>query len=69
MCGRIAQSVEKKGELTNVVFGVAVGYCNESIRSINYNALFTYAVQAKQELHDIVKQQQLQIEELNANLA
>ena len=38
----------------------------ESIRALNYNAVFTYAVKAIQELHDIVKNQQIQIEELKA---
>ena len=37
---------------------------NESIRALNYNAVFTYAVKAIQELHEIVKAQQVQINEL-----
>ncbi|MFM7984693.1 MAG: hypothetical protein ACKPKO_35760 [Candidatus Fonsibacter sp.] len=34
----------------------------ERIRGLNYNAIFTYAVKAIQELSDIVKQQQIQID-------
>ncbi|MFM7980342.1 MAG: hypothetical protein ACKPKO_13600 [Candidatus Fonsibacter sp.] len=34
----------------------------ESIRGLNYNAIFTYVVKAIQELHEIVKQQQIQID-------
>ena len=34
----------------------------ESIRGLNYNAIFAYAVKAIQELHEIVKQQQIQID-------
>ena len=34
----------------------------ETIRSLNYNAIFTYAVKSIQELHTIVKQQQEQID-------
>ncbi|MFM7989193.1 MAG: hypothetical protein ACKPKO_58755 [Candidatus Fonsibacter sp.] len=34
----------------------------ESLRGINYNAVFTYAVKAIQDLHEIVKLQQIQID-------
>ena len=36
----------------------------ESLHGINYNAIFTYAVKAIQELSQIVKAQQAQINEL-----
>ena len=35
---------------------------NETIRWLNYNTVFTYVVKAIQELSDIVKQQQEQID-------
>ena len=38
----------------------------ESLRGINYNAVCTHAVKAIQELHEIVKLQQMQTEELQA---
>ena len=34
----------------------------ENLRGLNYNVVFTYAVKAIQELSDIVKQQQIQID-------
>jgi hypothetical protein len=34
----------------------------ESLRGLNCNVVFTYAVKAIQELSDIVKQQQIQID-------
>ena len=40
----------------------------ESIRGLNYNAVFTYAVKAVQELHEIVNAQQVQINELREQL-
>ena len=39
----------------------------ESLR-INYSAVFTYVVKVTQELHDIVKLQKIQIEELKTKL-
>ena len=41
---------------------------NESIRALNFNAIFTYAVKAIQELSQLVKAQQLQIDELKQQL-
>ena len=35
----------------------------ETIRCLNKNAVFAYAVSASQELHQVVKQQQMQIDE------
>ena len=67
-CGLIAQSVEKLKELKYTVFDGEVADGKESIRSINYNAVFTYAVKAIQELHDIVKEQQMHIDELKAKI-
>ena len=40
----------------------------ESLRGINYNAVFTYAVKAIHEPHDIVKIQYVQIEGLKSNI-
>ena len=40
----------------------------ETIRSLNYNAIFTYAVKAIQELSQLVKAQQVQIDELQKQL-
>ena len=64
-CGFIAQSVEKIDELKHIVEGGVIGEDGqETLRGINYNAVFTYAVKAIQELHDIAKLQQIQIDEL-----
>ena len=68
-CGFIAQSGEKIDELKYIVAGCEVGGDGkESIRGIHYNAVFTYAVKAIQELSQIVKAQQVQIDELQAQL-
>ena len=65
-CGFIAQSVQHIEELKYAVLGGIVGeYGIESIRHLNYNALFTYAVRAMQELHEVGQEQQLQKDELN----
>ncbi|MFM7979813.1 MAG: tail fiber domain-containing protein, partial [Candidatus Fonsibacter sp.] len=46
-CGFIAQSVEKIDELKYIVAGGEIGEDGkESLRGINYNAIFTYAVQS-----------------------
>jgi hypothetical protein len=64
-CGFIAQSVAQIDELKHAVIGGEVDdEGKESIRALNYNAVFTYAVKAIQELSDIVKQQQQQINKL-----
>ena len=64
-CGFIAQSVEKIDELKHIVEGGKIGEDGqESLRGINYNAIFTYVVKAVQELRQIVKAQQVQIHEL-----
>jgi len=48
-CGFIAQSVEKIEELKYIVEGGEIGKDGkESLRGINYNAIFTYAVKAIQ---------------------
>ena len=62
-CGFIAQQVQQIEALRHAVFGGEVGEDgNETIRALNYNAIFSYAVKAIQELSDIVKQQQMQID-------
>ena len=64
-CGFIAQSVQQIDELRHAVVGGTVGEDGkESLRALNYNAIFTYAVKAIQELHEIVKAQQVHINEL-----
>ena len=64
-CGFIAQSVAQIDKLKHAVIGGEVDDDGkESIRALNYNAVFTYAVKAIQELHEIVKAQQVQINEL-----
>ena len=40
----------------------------ESIRYLNYNVIFTHAVKAVQELSQLVKAQQMQIDELQTQL-
>ncbi|MFM7989833.1 MAG: tail fiber domain-containing protein, partial [Candidatus Fonsibacter sp.] len=48
-CGCIAQSVEQIDELRHAVVGGTVGKDDkESLRGLNYNAVFTYAVTAIQ---------------------
>ena len=62
-CGFIAQSIQEVDELKHAVMGGEIGEDGkETIRSLNYNAIFTYAVKSIQELHTIVKQQQEQID-------
>ncbi|MFM7980903.1 MAG: tail fiber domain-containing protein, partial [Candidatus Fonsibacter sp.] len=64
-CGFIAQSVQTIDELKHAVVGGQVGDDGkETIRALNYKAIFTYAVKAIQELSQIVKAQQVQINEL-----
>ena len=68
-CGFIAQSVQQIDELRHAVVGGKVGEDGkESLRGLNYNAVFTYAVKAIQELSQIVKAQQVQIDELREQL-
>ena len=68
-CGFIAQSVQQIDELRHAVIGGTVGEDGkESLRALNYNAVFTYAVKATQELSQLVKAQQLQIDELKQQL-
>ncbi len=68
-CGFIAQSVQQIDELRHAVVGGKVGDDGkESLRGLNYNAIFTYTVKAMQELHEIVKAQQVQINELREQL-
>ena len=68
-CGFIAQSVQTIDELKHSVIGGDIGEDGkEGIRALNYNAIFTYAVKAIQELSQIVKAQQVQINELQAQI-
>ena len=68
-CGFIAQSVEQIDELRHAVVGSQVGEVGkELLRGLNYNAILTYAVKAIQELSQTVKAQQVQIDELQAQL-
>ncbi|MFM7986311.1 MAG: hypothetical protein ACKPKO_44060, partial [Candidatus Fonsibacter sp.] len=68
-CGFIAQSVEQIDELRHAVVGGTVGEDGkESLRGLHYNAIFTYAVKAIQDSSQIVKAQQVQIDELQAQL-
>jgi hypothetical protein len=68
-CGFIAQSVQQIDELRHAVVGGIVGEDGkETLRALNYNAVFTYAVKAIQELSQLVKAQQLQIDELKQQL-
>ncbi|MFM7981641.1 MAG: hypothetical protein ACKPKO_20220 [Candidatus Fonsibacter sp.] len=67
--GFIAQSVERIDELKHIVVGGDIGEDGkESIRGLNYNAILPYAVKAIQELHEIVKQQQIQIDTQKQNI-
>ena len=62
-CGLIAQQVQQIEALKHAVFGGDVGEDGkETVRALNYNAIFTYSVSAIQELHQVVKQQQTQID-------
>ena len=62
-CGFIAQSVQQINQLTYAVVGGEIGEDGkETITSLNYNAILTYYVKAIQELSDIVKKQQEQID-------
>ena len=68
-CGFIAQSVEQIDELKYAVVGGEIGEDGvESIRYLNYNVIFTHAVKAIQELSQLVKAQQMQIDELQTQL-
>ena len=68
-CGFIAQSVQQIDELRHVVVGGKVGEDGkESLRGLNYNAIFTYAVKAIQVLSQTAQAQQVQIDELQAQL-
>ena len=68
-CGFIAQSVQAIDELKHAVVGGQVGEDGkESVRALNYNAIFTYAVKAIQELSELVKAQQVQKNELQAQI-
>ena len=64
-CCFIAQSVQTIPELKHAVVGGEVGEDGtESIRQLNYNVVFTYAVKSIQELSEVAKAQQVQINEL-----
>jgi hypothetical protein len=63
--GFIAQHVQQIDELNHAVIGGEIGDDGkESLRGLNYNAVFAYAVKAIQELSQIVQAQQVQIYEL-----
>ena len=62
-CGFIAQQVQHIEALKHALFGGDVGEDGkETVRALNYNAIFTYSVSAIQELHQVVKQQRMQID-------
>ncbi|MFM7981270.1 MAG: tail fiber domain-containing protein [Candidatus Fonsibacter sp.] len=67
--GFIAQSFQNIDELKHTVTGGEIGEDGkESLRALIYNALFAYVVGAILDLSQIVKAQQVQIEELQAQL-
>ena len=62
-CGFLAQQVQQIEALKHAVLGGEVGEDGkETVRALNYNAVFTYAVSAIHELDHVVKQQQEQID-------
>ena len=62
-CGFTAQQAEQIEALKHAVFGGEVGEDGkDTVRALNYNAVFTYAVTAIQELHQVAQPQQMQIE-------
>ncbi|MFM7981224.1 MAG: hypothetical protein ACKPKO_18100, partial [Candidatus Fonsibacter sp.] len=68
-CGFISQAAQSTDELKHTVVGGQVGDDGkETNRALNYNAIFTYAVNAIQELSQIVEAQQVHINELQAQL-
>ena len=68
-CGFIAQSVQQIDELKHAVVGGGIrDDCVESIRYLNYNVIFTHTVKAIQELSQLAKAQQMQIDELQKQL-
>ena len=54
--------IQQKEELKHAVIEGEIGDGKETLKCLNYNIVFTYAVKAIQELSDIVKQQQDQID-------
>ena len=68
-CGFIARAVQQIDQLAYAVVGGEFGDDGkETVRSLNYNAILTYSVKAIQELSQLVKAQQLQIDELKQQL-
>ena len=68
-CGFIAQSVQQIDKLKYALVGGDIDEDGvESIRYVNYNVIFTYAVKAIQELSQLVKAQQMQIDEVQKQL-
>ena len=68
-CGVIAQSVQQIDKLKYALVGGETGDDGvESIRYLNDNVIFTHAVKAIQELSQLVKAQQMQIDELQKQL-
>ena len=61
-CGFIFQQAQQIDELNYAVAGGEIDeQGKETIRYLNYNSIFTHAVNAIQELHQLVEQQQVQI--------
>ena len=62
-CGFIAQQVQQIEALRHAVLGGEVGEDGkETVLCLKYNTVFTYAVSAIQELDQVVRQQQDQID-------
>ena len=67
--GFIEQSAQKNNELKHAVEGGEIGEDGvDSIRTLNYNAIFTYAIKGIQELNQIAKALHVHIDELQAQL-
>ena len=62
-CGFIAQHVQQIEALRHAMLGGEVGEDGkDTVRALNYNAVFTYAAKAIQELDQVAQQQQTQID-------
>ena len=68
-CGFIAQSAQRIHEFKHAVVGGELDENgHETLRSLNCNAILTCVVKAIQELSQLVKAQQMQIDELKQPL-
>ena len=68
-CGVNAQSVQQIDKLKYAVVGGEIGEdVVESVSYVNYNVIFTHGMRAIQELSQLVKTQQMQIDELQKQL-